>query len=331
MPLRLYPPGQGAGTSRGPHWKIRGAYLGVHVDRSAGTDREALARKELRRIEREIEDGGQPVRRAQPTFADAALSYLSGCPVSEVPYVNRLLDHFKATALSAINQTAIDDCAARLHPGAKPATINRNCLTPLAAVLHHAAEREMCGWVRVRKRKEPRGRVRWIEPDQAERLLSACNDRLRPLALFLLFTGARLNEAISLDWERVDLVRRHAVFADTKNGETYGVPLGERLWLALANMPGPREGRVFGYWDRWAVYRDWRLACKTAGISDFTPHDCRHTFATWLRQAGKDMRALMELGRWKDTKSVARYSHVSSSELRDAVDSLPLNVPVRKA
>jgi integrase len=99
--------------------------------------------------------------------------------------------------------------------------------------------------------------------------------------------------------------------------------------VALANIEG-RKGLVFGYRDRWAVYDDWHPACQVIGLSDFTPHDCRHTWATWMRQyGGLDLRGLPGTGTWRDIHSVLRYQHVTAGEESRAADKLPLgkNVP----
>ena len=72
MPLNLVPPDRAKGETS---IYIRGTYLGVRVRQSARTDRSALAERERRRIEREIEAGrfsdAAPI--APKSFADAAL------------------------------------------------------------------------------------------------------------------------------------------------------------------------------------------------------------------------------------------------------------------
>ncbi len=46
-------------------------------------------------------------------------------------------------------------------------------------------------------------------------------------------------------------------------------------------------------------------ACRRAGIDDFRVHDCRHTWATWLYQANRDLAALQALGGWKTVSMVS--------------------------
>src|SRR5882762_4079411 len=67
---------------------------------------------------------------------------------------------------------------------------------------------------------------------------------LRPLVIFLLYTGARAGEALWLDWRYIDLARAHVVFPKTKNGEARGVPLHQRVVTTLANLTH-REDEVF--------------------------------------------------------------------------------------
>jgi integrase len=64
-------------------------------------------------------------------------------------------------------------------------------------------------------------------------------------------------------------------------------------------------------------------ACKRAGVIDFTPHGCRHTWATWHYAANRDLTALQKLGGWKSVQMVFRYAHVNVGELSHTIDRLP--------
>jgi hypothetical protein len=70
MPLTLVPPKAG----RTPNYHVRGTYLGVAVNRSAGTSEKRLAAKIKRRIEDEIERGAYaPAKHS----VDAPVTFLS--------------------------------------------------------------------------------------------------------------------------------------------------------------------------------------------------------------------------------------------------------------
>jgi integrase len=63
------------------------------------------------------------------------------------------------------------------------------------------------------------------------------------------------------------------------------------------------------------------------GTADLSPHDCRHTWATWHYAANRDIIALMKLGGWKWGKMVLRYAHVNVSHLAGSMNALPWNHP----
>jgi integrase len=145
------------------------------------------------------------------------------------------------------------------------------------------------------------------------------------LVLFLVYTGRRIGEAVRLEWGDVDLRAGVATIGRTKNGDPIAVHMPAPLYEALANLPGKREGRVFGYQHRWSVYDPLREVCRRAKVPYLPPHALgRHTFATWMRRYGRlDLRGLMEAGGWRDVKSVARYAHVTADEAGLAADRLP--------
>ena len=148
------------------------------------------------------------------------------------------MGYFGRETLSRIDQAVIDKAARVLKPDAKASTLNRHVYTPMAAVLHHAARRGLCEYKAIERPRQPKGRIRWLTPAEADQLLEACAPHLKPLIIFLFYTGARISEALYLDWANVDLPRRRVVFLNTKNGTDRGVPLHSRAFVALANLPG---------------------------------------------------------------------------------------------
>jgi integrase len=330
MPLRL------VRRSKTPYWVVRGTIRGIRIEESAGTDNKKIAEEIRAKREAEILAEAVYGRRATATFAQAALSYLEHGGSRR--YLNEIISYFGTTALARIDQDAIDRGARKLYPDGSDSTRVRQFYVPVSAVLTHAAKRGWCSKVIIERPKLPGGRVRWITLAEAERLIGTCAEHLRPLVTFLLYVGARCGEALWLDWSHVDLNRSHVIFGKTKNGEARGVPLHPRVCAALANLPH-REGEVFRRPDGLPYERPdgddenrsagsriktaFQGACKRARISDFHPHDCRHTFATWHYANNRDLTALMRLGGWKDIKSVIRYMHVNVDELRSTIDRLP--------
>jgi integrase len=249
--------------------------------------------------------------------------------------------------LARIDQDAIDQGARKLFPKSSAATRNRQFYTPTSAVLHHAARRGWCSLPVIERPSVGSERVRWISVEEANKLINAASEHLRPLLIFFFYTGARAGEAVWLDWRDVDLGRAHVTFPKTKNGDARGVPLHPRVVATLANLPH-RKGAVFRKPGR--VMRDgsktlgtpyapsrggddtsagarirsaFKGACKRAKITDFHPHDCRHTWATWHYAANRDLGALQRLGGWKSVRMVMRYAHVNVGELSHTINSLP--------
>jgi integrase len=314
---------------------MRGTIRGIFHEESTGTRDKRLAEEIRAKRENEILQESVHGRRATATFAEAAVSYLEAGGSKR--FLEPIIKHFGVTSLAKIDQNVIERGARKLYPEASDATQVRQFYTPVSAVLRHAAKRGLCAMPMLERPKSAPKRPRWLPPKEADLLIETCSDHLRPLVLFLIYTGARIGEALWLDWRDVDLGRRHVTFADTKNGESRGVGLHARVVAALASLPH-REGCVFRRPDGLPYERPKRIddtsagtrikkafasACRRAGIVDFSPHDCRHTWATWHYAHNRDLGALQRLGGWKSVAMVMRYSHVNVGELQHTIDRLP--------
>jgi integrase len=327
MPLRLYPPTGPRQTS----WRIRGTYLGRHVERSARTGKRAIAAKVLKGIERQIERGefSEP---GEPTFASAATAYMKAG--GERTYLGKLLEHFGDQPLAKIGQVEIDAAAAHLYPLCSVATRNRHVYTPISAVMRHAGS----GF----NLRRPRGALgnkstAWLWPEQFEALLAEA-EKLSPafaaLLVVLCYTGMRLSEALGLEWNDVRLQERFAYVPDTKNGEPRAVFLPPVAVAALASLCATTL-RVFPFAKGGHLYSLLRAAAFKAGVdlperSAF--HIFRHTYATWMRRyAGLDTRGLVGTGAWKDQKSAARYAHVEPTEEARKAVMLPVAIRSRNS
>lgn len=312
------------------NWYIRGTVRGIPVDESAGTDDRKIAEAIRIKREGEILDRSVFGTRGTATWLEASVSYLE--QGGEARFMAPLNEHFGVTKLAQIDQAAVDRAARVLYPCAGPATLARQIHGKVSAVLKFAADRKMCDYWPVKRPKQPAGRIRWLAPDEAEGLIEACSDHLRPLVIFMFYSGARMSEALYLDWANVDLGRAHVRFLDTKNGDPRGVPLHSRIVAELANLPHRNsavfrrpDGQPYSAKDASGgqIKTAFRGACRRAGIDDFHPHDCRHTWATWHYQANRDLIQLMELGGWKSERMVLRYAHVNKANLAGSIEALP--------
>jgi integrase len=324
MPLRL------VRRHGSPHWYLRGTVRGFIIDESTGLASREQAEDARAKRETEIAEGAIFGRRATATFLEAAVKYMEAG--GERRFLEPVIAHLGTLRLSKIDQHCLDTAARRAYPHASNSTLVRQFYTPFSAVLKHAHVLGLCERRELRRPSQPEGRVRWLQPVEADRLVAASSSHLRPLLVFLLYTGARLSEALYLDWQQLDLQRAHVSFVKTKNGEARGVPLHARVLSEIANLQH-RDGAVFRRPDGLPYRRKhdgggqiktaFKGACRRAGINDFSPHDCRHTWATWHYQANRNLPALMRLGGWKSERMVLRYAHVNTAELAASINALP--------
>ncbi|MBM4354672.1 MAG: hypothetical protein FJ109_12940 [Deltaproteobacteria bacterium] len=186
----------------------------------------------------------------------------------------------------------------------------------------------------VHKFREPPGRVRYLSPDETERLLAACSDKLRPIVIVALHTGMRRGEILGLTWEDVDFQQRTIRVADSKNGEARRVPMTDTVRDVLQQHQQHRSGDcpwVFPNDEgerRADVNKAWQTARKRAKLADFRFHDLRHTAASYLAMAGVDLRAIQEILGHKTFAMTLRYSHLSPEHKAKAVLALDTAIPV---
>lgn len=304
-----------------------GSSESIRIRQRASTDSPQLAKEEAAAIEaRALREAWHGKKVGTHSFGEAAVSYLTHEPRTPATkaFVHRLLQHFGDVPLSALDQDAAADARKALFkPDASPATIRRGLFTPLAAILNHASHpaRRWCVPPQFDVPKEPRGRTRFMLPAEVDKLLAAADPRARTLFHFLICTGCRMGEALALDWRDVDLKGARALLheGETKGGGRRVVELPPAAVAVLAALP-KREGRVF-LTHRGQPYRDsttgggqakkaWKSAADRAGLGEFTPHDLRHSWASWRYALHRDLLRLKAEGGWGQVRMVERYAHL---------------------
>ncbi|MBD5391642.1 site-specific integrase [bacterium] len=225
------------------------------------------------------------------------------------------------------------------HGGTKsPATMNRY-IASLSVVFSYGYKN--LDWLshnpieKVRKYKEPRGRVRYLSDDERERLLSACkeshNPMLYPAVLLGIISGARKEELLSLQWPDVDLYvdenTGRAILQDTKNNERRTIPIVEPVLSLLRDMERVRGTAKYVFSAKRLDTRKghaninhaWYEALSKAGISNFRFHDLRHTAASYLAMQGASLAEIADILGHKTLQMTKRYSHLSDQHKQTVV------------
>jgi site-specific recombinase XerD len=177
-------------------------------------------------------------------------------------------------------------------------------------------------------RREAKGRTRFLDEREEAALLQTLRGwgqlDLAEFYEFLIDTGARLSEALKLQWRDVHENKR-VMFHDTKNGEDRAVPLMVRSQAIMARRRAdPLHGLAKGPWeniDPRATMRLWpKLVEALPFLEDCVPHHvCRHTRASRFAIAGHDLVRIKQWMGHKNINTTMRYANLRPKHLEDMV------------
>lgn len=200
--------------------------------------------------------------------------------------------------------------------GNAPATVNRK-IVAITKLLGTAVEEGIINSKpSIKLLKEHNARTRYLSVDEEEKILFwLCElgyDDAWHLTRFLIDTGCRLGEAISIDETCIKHSDRVIHLTNTKNYESRYVPLTDRAYESLLKWRG-LTGAGF--------YNKFKEACSYAEIgSDVSPHTLRHTCASRMVQSGIAMPILTEWLGHKSIRMTERYAHLNLDNLKSARD-----------
>ena len=322
-------------------WIIRGSIRGSRVEESSGTSdkREAeaiLAKRRQAEIVEEVLRG----RPASTTFAECVVSYLEtggrhGTGGSR-RFMELVLDDFGTTPIAKIGLDEIEKGARVTYPKATPATRNWQFIMLSVAVLQTRGGAGMVPTAGHEAAQSPgrRGAVVEAGGSRSHDRDGVPGSQARSL-IFLLDTGARVGEALWLDWQYVDLALRTRVLRQTQRaGELAESPLLAKNDRRACKPRAPRRGDLLD--GRPAGHMSGRTGSTTrapgAGsrkalrelaavpgstISASTIADILGQRGTMRRREDRcDLAALKTLGGWKSETMVLRYAHINVEQLR---------------
>jgi integrase len=178
----------------------------------------------------------------------------------------------------------------------------------------------------------------YLNDDELETLLSVLrthpNRPVCGIALYLLSTGCRLNEALKATWDQIDLGRRLWCIPATnsKSKKLRTVPLNDTALEVLEGFK-VRKGFVFVNAKTGKPYttimKSWERIRCTAGLPLLRVHDLRHMYASFLVNAGRSLYEVQNILGHSDPKVTQRYAHLNTSSLLAAANSA--SVAIRQA
>lgn len=316
------------------NWYIRGTVIiwengkprPVPIDQSARTtdygEACAIAEQISAQVKRQNITGEKPM----PYFGQWVEEYIQDG--GEIRFLEKVLDFYEFTPADKVTDDVILRDGNLAYPGRAAATIRRQWDTPIRAVIRHNTQPR-------RRKVTDNQRTHFFRPQAIEKIIRSystgryATDLWGPaLITFLVGQGARVGEALAIDAQNdVFLDQGLVLLRNTKNGHERRLTLIPRVTAALSVLPNLNEpGPLFRRWDgkpfaekinRGGQIRTRFQRCvKQVGLDPkiYTPHVCRHTWATWFYSQTKDEKRLRDEGGWRSDQ-YQRYVQLSSPKL----------------
>jgi integrase len=308
----------------------------------------ADARKKAKALKAEIALGADP--RGEAKKQKAVLTFSEFMENHYLPYIaNRkrsgysdesiyrvhLKGPFGNTRLNQITRQQIQTVhTAILNSGRAPATANHS-----VKLLRHACNLAI-DWdmldsnpaSRVPLYFEDNKKENYLSDDELNNLLTVLRSdpshMASRIALFLLSTGCRLNEALSAKWSDVDMVKQVLTVraSNSKSKKLRSVPLNKSAIDVLNQMAIDGEfefvfhNKLTGK-PMTSINRTWNRLRIRAGLPHLRIHDLRHMYASFLVNGGRTLYEVQQILGHSDPKVTMRYAHLSARALASAAET----------
>jgi integrase len=176
-------------------------------------------------------------------------------------------------------------------------------------------------WRRVKPYKGTAvARVRYLELDEARRLIEACTDDFRPLVKAALATGCRYGELTRIEAKDFDRKSGTIHIRQSKSGKGRHVVLNDEGRQLFEELCQDRIGLMFPDWKPNDQYDRMTAACRKAGITRCGFHTLRHTWASWAVMNGAPLIVVAKnLGHSTTRMVEAHYGHLSKDFIADEI------------
>jgi|11_taG_2_1085331.scaffolds.fasta_scaffold00719_19 integrase len=226
-------------------------------------------------------------------------------------------------------------------------TINTTVIRPLSRLISFAAENNWCKPYKVKQLPQismrDKDKYVWTR-EEIVRCMDFSDFEIKFLLIFLYRTGARIQEALDMNFARLDPNGRSMIDLDNnelnifenKTQSWRNIPIQRNdnepelsLWHWLQKI-NDREGYLFSW--RFVGHKKntnngliprWREMLSFANVDQNKKrHSLRHTFASELSNKGASTNDIMTVGGWKSETMVYNYAKVDKKRKQNLINSL---------
>jgi integrase len=268
-------------------------------------------------------------KQTNKTFGDVLINDISNKEIQDLAF--KMYPMSKEWTESSYTDLSEEE---RLQKSSRLNTMNRNVISPISVVLHYGASQKpkLCDYMVINRFKILKRPPIYFTYQEFNRIIeSPCMFQIKLLCIFLVYTGARLQEALNCKWSDIENNKIFLWQSKQDDGRFCQIHPFLEEWL---NQVKDKGIYIFQWRKGWAnkkdgegLYFNWRDMLRNADVDlKKLPHKCRHTFGTWLRKAGCSLDDIKEIGGWKDDKSVRIYSHIMPDTKKTQIMKLPHKV-----
>lgn len=308
------------------------------------------ARARAYRMHQLVESGGDPKQEAHrlrevPTFADFVwqkyIPYAKTCKRSWETDISNLKNHLLPTFGSTrLNRITRSDVMAFHHGNLKKGYAAGSCNRMLVLlrfvmncalrwdVLPTSHQNPCMGVVAF---EDNGARERFLTVEEVQRLFAELDQNRNVMVghviKLLLYTGARKREVLDARWDEVDFERQLLMVpaARSKSKKVHYIALSDAAVDLLRHLPRtPGVPWVFvnpkTLRPPVSIFYAWDSIRRRVGLGDVRLHDLRHSYASFLVNAGRSLYEVQKLLGHHDPKVTMRYAHLSTKAMLDAAN-----------
>lgn len=142
----------------------------------------------------------------------------------------------------------------------------------------------------------------------------------------MAFSGLRPGEVAALKVDDVDFGRQVFVVRDSKTNTPRVAPIAPNILTLIKEFIETKESILFAGVDNCDWHFNFHKRLNRLGIkrANLTPYSLRHSYATRLLESNVSLFHVKKLMGHSDLKSTLVYEHLTTKDLIEAVQKLPL-------